>query len=34
MKNRSSRYDINRIRCRHEHEYTKCMSRYNDGYIY
>ena len=35
MKNRSSRYDINRPTSRHGHKYTKFeMSRYNDCYMY
>ena len=32
---KSHRYDINRLRPRHRHKYTKYeMSQYNDGYMH
>ena len=33
MKNLSHIYDINRLRPRYGHKYTKYVSQYNDGYI-
>ena len=36
IKNKSQRYDINRLRPRHGHKYTKYknVSQYSDGYMY
>ena len=37
MRKRSYRYDINRLRFRHGHKYSKykkCVSQYDDAFMY